>query len=125
MKICIEIITDGQAEHAVKVTPRPVKTEKPLDIPEPGERITYRGRTYVILGMEQGGVLAEVAGKDGRMSEHHMTNGMKIRLMSDEELANFAEENCGCHPAASRDTCRGVSNCSDCWLEWLKQEASE
>lgn len=57
-----------------------------------------------------------------------MTNGEKIRQMSDEELANtlFFKERmghfcnkalCEKHGAGVRDTC-----CEECLLDWLKQE---
>ena len=51
-----------------------------------------------------------------------ITNADRIRNMTDEELAAFASE-LGCHPSASAQTCRGVANCAECWLDWLKQEA--
>ena len=48
------------------------------------------------------------------------TNADRIRVMSDEELAEFIS-NCGCLDHA-RD-CR--ESCTDCALEWLKQPAEE
>ncbi len=57
MNLCINIILGKMPERA-KVTSRPVKTSAQLVLPKPGERITIRGRTFVVLGMEQGGVLA-------------------------------------------------------------------
>jgi hypothetical protein len=53
-----------------------------------------------------------------------MTNADRIRAMTDEELAKF-EATLGCHPLASKDMCRGVNQCSVCWLEWLKQEVTD
>ncbi len=53
-----------------------------------------------------------------------MTNGDKIRHMSDEELADFIEKNNwrndSCKNCADTDT-----TCTDCWLKWLKSEARE
>ena len=51
-----------------------------------------------------------------------ITNADKIRQMSDEKLADYAGKHFGCHPAASREICRGVADCAVCWLDWLKQE---
>ena len=51
-----------------------------------------------------------------------MTNADKIRGMTDEELVAFM----GSRP----DSCPPIGvlcsgkNCYDCWLDWLKQEAS-
>ena len=52
------------------------------------------------------------------------SNADKIRAMSDEELADYFGE-LTCFPGASREICRGVSNCYWCWLKWLEQEAQE
>lgn len=53
-----------------------------------------------------------------------MTNGDAIRAMTDEELADYFSE-LSCWPNAGREDCRGVANCMDCWLDWLKQEVTE
>lgn len=50
------------------------------------------------------------------------TNYDRIVSKTPEELAVFASD-LGCHPSASPKTCRGVGHCSECWLDWLKQEA--
>ena len=58
--------------------------------------------------------------------EKPMTNGDRIRQMSDEELAEFIANDvvdcCNCkHP---RNGCtENDETCADCWLDWLKQEA--
>lgn len=52
------------------------------------------------------------------------TNADRIRAMTDEELADYFSE-LSCWPNAGREDCRGVANCMDCWLDWLKQEVSE
>lgn len=50
-----------------------------------------------------------------------MTNGDKIRAMTDEELADFmAESICD-----SVDICMNDTPCRECRLAWLKQEAGE
>ena len=54
------------------------------------------------------------------------TNADKTRQMSDEELAFLISNGC---PPASVKPCRaylsidGDTNCADCWLDWLRQEA--
>ena len=51
------------------------------------------------------------------------TNADRIRAMTDEEMAEFCA-GLGCHPGASRETCKGVNQCQACWLDWLRQEAN-
>lgn len=53
-----------------------------------------------------------------------ITNADRIRAMTDEELADCFSK-LSCWPNAGKEDCRGVANCMDCWLDWLKQEASE
>jgi len=51
-----------------------------------------------------------------------MTNGDKIRAMSDEELLDFLYGrflNC---PPNSKSECP-LLDCDRCWLDWLKKEA--
>lgn len=54
-----------------------------------------------------------------------MTNGDRIRQMSDEELYAFRFMPCpGAHAVGER--CREMENdCRLCWLAWLRQEAGE
>lgn len=52
------------------------------------------------------------------------TNADRIRSMTDEELADYFSE-LSCWPHAKREDCRGMANCMDCWLDWLKQEIKE
>lgn len=52
------------------------------------------------------------------------TNADRIRAMTDEELAEFIEHspyppNATC----SEEGCK-FDTCVDCWLDWLKQEAT-
>ena len=61
------------------------------------------------------------------MSEHRLTKGMKLRLMSDEELVKFAMNN-QCPPGNyfDQNLCTNAAltgKCEKCWLDWLKQEA--
>lgn len=50
------------------------------------------------------------------------TRGDSIRAKSDEKLANFLVECCGCPPdLVDREYC-GAVGCSKCWLNWLKKE---
>ena len=52
------------------------------------------------------------------------TNADRIRSMADEELADYFSE-LSCWPNARREVCRGMANCMDCWLDWLKSPAEE
>ena len=56
------------------------------------------------------------------------TNADRIRAMSDVELAEWIwGVACPGFPAASFGSCPEgqEKSCSECWLEWLRQEASE
>lgn len=65
------------------------------------------------------------------MTEHRLTNAMKIRLMTDEELAEFLIQDGDCPPKRrypySCPNCDRVTpkSCHDCWLDWLRKEAEE
>lgn len=52
-----------------------------------------------------------------------MTNGDRIRAMTDEEIADFiGDYTC---PPSYNDSggCARSESCEDCWLNWLKEEA--
>lgn len=53
-----------------------------------------------------------------------ITNGDKIRQMSDEELAKKFGYPC---PPLYKKHCRGDNpeECAECWLNWLRQEAKD
>ena len=53
-----------------------------------------------------------------------MTNGDKIRQMSDEELAEFIEEN-NWRKGSCKNCADTAITCTDCWLEWLESEVEE
>ena len=53
-----------------------------------------------------------------------MTNGERIRLMNDEELAELMTDE-PCPPLHRRKRCPEERNCLECWAEWLKMEVSE
>ena len=55
-------------------------------------------------------------------SKHKPTNADRIRSMTGEELADYFSE-LSCWPNAGREDCRGMANCKDCWLDWLKEES--
>lgn len=62
---------------------------------------------------------------DGRMFRPAIvTNADRIRAMTDEELANYLYELtiCGCPDHGARDC---VPSYEACWLDWLKQEATD
>lgn len=49
------------------------------------------------------------------------TNADRIRQMTDEEMAKWANDyNFTCPPVECKD-----HQCEECWLYWLKQEVSE
>lgn len=54
-----------------------------------------------------------------------MTNGDRIRAMTDEDLARCLSE-IGCHKQANREICIAHDrNCEYCWLDFLRQDAKE
>lgn len=59
------------------------------------------------------------------VADKPMTNGDRIRAMSDEDLAElFADDERACpskHPHCSKY----IDNCNGCWLEWLRQPVKE
>ncbi len=54
-----------------------------------------------------------------------ITNGDRIRQMTDEELAERIWPKFGCPAGKNHITCGYVGECKDCWMEWLKQPAEE
>lgn len=53
-----------------------------------------------------------------------MTNGDRIRAMTDEELADNV--NClGCPESQEIISCSKFGSCRDCWLGWLQQPVKE
>lgn len=63
------------------------------------------------------------------MTEHRLTNGDRIRAMTDEEMAAFMFTANGCPMWVSDYSCKEDKGCHGakcaCWLDWLKQEATE
>lgn len=55
-----------------------------------------------------------------------ITNAMKIRAMSDEELAEFLYEYGGSSPNCNKNEMEyDYKSCHDCWLDWLRQEVAD
>ena len=56
-----------------------------------------------------------------------LTNGDRIRAMTDEELAKeFDAMASYCAPGSSPSPCIcSLSECINCWINWLKQPAKE
>ena len=50
-----------------------------------------------------------------------MTNGDRIRSMSDEELAEHIWKKCGCPNGKNHVTCGYIGDCKNCWIDWLRQ----
>ena len=53
-----------------------------------------------------------------------MTNGDKIRQMTDEELAELMNDD-PCPPLYRGKQCPEERDCFECWAEYLKMEVSE
>lgn len=57
-----------------------------------------------------------------------MTNSQKLRVMSDEQLADWLKYNriSVCPPDTGHFHCNISDICADrkCWLDWLKQEVN-
>ena len=52
------------------------------------------------------------------------TNADRIRMMTNEELAEFM--NNGCDVIAPSENCtKAFYDCKKCWLDWLKQECGK
>lgn len=53
-----------------------------------------------------------------------MTNGDRIRAMTDEELADWLGVYCNGQTAqeVGKPCVSGMGSCEECWLDWLKQE---
>lgn len=54
-----------------------------------------------------------------------MTNGDRIRTMSDNELAEILFSQRSCPPGKSRLACEASGTCLECWTEWLSKPAAE
>lgn len=54
-----------------------------------------------------------------------MTNADKIRLMTDEQLADFLVDVIDCCRCPTYYECSDVRSCADKLLAWLKQEHKE
>lgn len=61
-----------------------------------------------------------------RIYRRRMTNADKIRAMDDEELAEFMKPyDSGCPRWVEMPIpCSKRTNCTDCWLDWLKQDVT-
>lgn len=58
--------------------------------------------------------------------QRSITNADRIRSMTDEELARILSEEC--HGTIECPNCCGeytgtIKSCTECWLDWLKQES--
>lgn len=51
-----------------------------------------------------------------------MTNGDRIRAMTDEELAERLDENIACYKCWLENECHGKS-CKEMFMEWLRSPA--
>lgn len=54
------------------------------------------------------------------------TNADRIRAMTDEELAEYHAEKCGCPHDPIIFGCKMATiGCIGCWLDWLREEVNE
>lgn len=61
--------------------------------------------------------------RGGGMIKPKMTNGDKIRQMSNEELAKYLSSTDVNACMKDRDYCKEeIWRCDECWLEWLNSE---
>ncbi len=56
------------------------------------------------------------------MQTKPITNADRIRSMNDEELAEFMWAGCD---NITQEACKRHAGCVDCWLDWLKEEATD
>lgn len=59
---------------------------------------------------------------EGPCEDQTLSNGDRIRAMSDEELAKVISDG-GCPPKISDIVCDTIDDCDTCWRNWLKQPA--
>ena len=58
--------------------------------------------------------------------ERPMTNADRIRVMTDEELAEYLQDGCPPNKTCATYTLETKANvCTSCWLDWLKQEVTD
>ena len=60
--------------------------------------------------------IIDATGEDTKV----LTNADRVRIMSDEELAEFRTRGL-CPPSRSFPDCTMRGSCSKCWLEYLRQ----
>ena len=74
------------------------------------------------------GTVTEVRGADGSVVYRRpcRTRADDLRAMSDEELAEYHVEMCGCPPGHDPAFC-GIATigCKGCWLKWLREESDK
>lgn len=70
--------------------------------------------------------------KGDKWEKHSWTNADRIRAMTDEELAEWGATLPCCPPGPDlnelcfpQNQCVNTSFAKQCWLDWLKQEATE
>ncbi len=89
-----------------------------------GECKYFNGLAHGFCKNKQGRLSVQVNDPICQNYKSKPTNGDKIRQMSDEELAGKFGYPC---PLTANKHCSGISNeeCTECWLNWLKQEAKD
>ena len=62
----------------------------------------------------------------GPCKDEKPSNADRIRAMTDEELAEYHSNKCGCPHDPIVFGCRMATiGCIGCWLDWLKEEADD
>lgn len=89
-------------------------------------------KRYCATGIHQPQTDCVVTGCSRFEQKATQTNADRIRAMSDEELAEFFGSLPCCPPGEDikelcypLDSCEGTDLQKKCWLDWLKQEATE
>lgn len=78
---------------------------------------------FVKIGSIGSSMFNEIQSK---FAAHPITNGERIRAMSDEELSKIMSVGCcGGKNGYCIENEYGEANCIDCWIKWLKQPAKE
>lgn len=57
-----------------------------------------------------------------RYATFPLTNGGKIRAMTDEELAEYLSN---VHYCPTPSPCDPTKNCKECWTEWLRSPVED
>ena len=87
-----------------------------------------RSKNFAMRTPSITGVVVEIRDREGRLAyrRRNRTHADDLRAMSDEELAEYHVEMCGCPPGHDPAFC-GIATigCKGCWLARLQQESEK